>query len=248
MSVFSFGRAGLTLLLASQLAACVVPNAAPTAAPAPIAEPATGPTIPRTKAEIQAANFISVADRVEPVAEALCRRTPGPRNCDYTIAVDSRTSLPPNAYFTLDERGRPFVVFTVSLIAMARNPDELAFVMGHEAGHHIADHIPRRLSEARSGAILAGVIAEAAGLSGEEVRQAQGAGAEIGARRYSREFELEADALGAEIAFLAGYDAVLGAGFFDRLPDPGDKFLGTHPPNRERQSVVRNTVRQLSGS
>lgn len=232
-------------LLVTQLAACVVPQ--PVVAP-PVTEGEAAETPLSARAKAQAATFVAVADRVEPVAEALCRRTAGPRNCDYLIAVDSRTALPPNALFTVDERGRPLIVFTVSLIAMARNADELAFVMGHEAAHHIADHIPRRQSDARSGAILAGVIAQAAGLSSEEVRQAQGAGAEIGARRYSRDFELEADALGAEIAFLAGFDAVLGAGFFDRLPDPGDRFLGTHPPNGERKGVVRATVQRLSGS
>ncbi len=246
MSPSPFARAGLALLLATQLAACVVPEARLSDAP-PAIDPVAGAAPPTTRAEAQAASFIAVADRVEPVAEALCRRTSGRRNCDYAIAVDSRTALPPNAYFTVDDRGRPYIVFTVSLIAMARNPDELAFVMGHEAAHHIADHIPRRQSEARSGAILAGVIAQAAGLTGDEVREAQGVGAEIGARRYSREFELEADAIGAEIAFLAGFDAELGAGFFDRLPDPGDKFLGTHPPNDERQSIVQQTVRRLSG-
>jgi Zn-dependent protease with chaperone function len=243
MSLISLGRFSLALLLATQLAACVVPTTAPPA------EPPVEPVSPVfTTAKAQAASFIAVADRVEPVAEALCRRSRGFGNCDLVIAVDGRANLPPNAFFTLDRAGRPLIVFTVALIASARNADELAFVMGHEAAHHIADHIPRRQSDARSGAILAGVIAQAAGLSVEEVQQAQGVGAEIGARRYSRDFELEADAIGAEIAFLAGFDPILGASFFDRLPDPGDQFLGTHPPNGERKSVVRATVARLSGS
>lgn len=247
MSHVSLGRTVLALTAALFLTACIVPETAGPVAPAPV-DPAPVAPLPAgdAKAEKLAATFIAVVDRVEPVAKALCRRAPGPTNCNYVIAVDSRVELGPNAYFTLDERGRPYIVFTLSLLAMARNADELAFVMGHEAGHHIADHIPRRQSEMRSGAILAGVIAQAAGLSSEEVKQAQGVGAEVGARRYSREFELEADALGAEIALRAGFDPVLGAGFFDRLPDPGNKFLGTHPANSERQGVVRDTVRKLT--
>ena len=39
----------------------------------------------------------------------------------------------------------------------------------------------------------------------------------------------------------------MGTGFFDRLPDPGDRFLGTHPPNAERKAVVAATVRQMQG-
>jgi predicted Zn-dependent protease len=65
---------------------------------------------------------------------------------------------------------------------------------------------------------------------------------------YSKEFELEADALGAEIALIAGFDPLRGTGFFDRLPDPGDKFLGSHPPNRQRKALVAATVRRLQGS
>lgn len=244
MSHILSGRLAVAFLLTTQLAACVSPGMPPSLPEAPVA---TTPPVSET-ARMQAAQFIAVADRVEPVAEAFCRRNRSFGNCDFTIAVDSRTNLGPNAFFTLDPAGRPFIVFSVALIADARNADELAFVIGHEAGHHIADHIPRRMSDARSGAILAGVIAQAAGLSGAEVEQAQGIGAEVGARRYSKEFELEADAIGAEIALLAGYDPVLGAGFFDRLPDPGDKFLGSHPPNSERRLVVRATVDRLNGA
>jgi hypothetical protein len=29
------------------------------------------------------------------------------------------------------------------------------------------------------------------------------------------------------------------------LPDPGDRFLGTHPPNAERKALVRQTVARL---
>ena len=99
-----------------------------------------------------------------------------------------------------------------------------------------------------SGALLAGVLAQASGMSAEEVKAAQDMGAEVAARSYSRDFELEADALGAEIALVAGYDPVRGSGFFDRLPDPGDRFLGSHPPNAERKALVAATVRRLRGS
>ena len=36
----------------------------------------------------------------------------------------------------------------------------------------------------------------------------------------------------------AGYDPRIGALYFARIPDPGDRFLGTHPPNADRQRVV----------
>jgi predicted Zn-dependent protease len=235
-------RFPLIAALLISLGGCVSPYPAPpTIAPA-------APGAPVPAAEAAARNFIAVVDRVEPIAENFCRKRGVARNCDFRIVVDDRPGQPPNAFQTLDKAGRPVVGFTLALIADARNPDELAFVLGHEAAHHIAGHIPKRQDQALSGALLAGVLAQASGLSPEEVRAAQDLGAEVAARSYSKEFELEADALGAEIALIAGYDPIRGAGFFDRLPDPGDKFLGSHPPNAQRKALVAETVRRLRGS
>ena len=77
------------------------------------------------------------------------------------------------------------------------------------------------------------------------VRTAQRVGAQVGARSFSKEFELEADALGTVITARAGYDPVRGAQFFTRIPDPGDRFLGTHPPNAARIEIVRKTAAGL---
>ena len=207
--------------------------------------PATGPVF-ATSPQQAVSQFVSVIERVEPVAEAMCRERAQPGvNCDLQIVVDSNPGLPPNAFQTVDRRGRPIVGFTLALIADARNADEIAFVMGHEASHHIAGHIPKREETAMAGALVAGVLAQASGADPEAIRAAQDLGAQAGARSYSQEFELEADAMGAEIAFRAGFDPITGSGFFDRLPDPGDRFLGTHPPNAQRKALVRRVTERL---
>lgn len=235
-------RLPLILGLALALGGCVTSYPAPSPVTQPTETASTLP--PRAAAE----TFLSVVAQVEPVAESFCRSRRTVQNCDFRIVVDDRPGQPPNAFQTLDRSNRPVIGFTLALIADARNADELAFVLGHEAAHHISGHIPKRQDQALSGAVLAGVLAQASGLSPDEVRAAQNIGAEVAARSYSREFELEADALGAEIAFRAGYDPVRGTGFFDRLPDPGDRFLGSHPPNAERKALVISTVRRLRGS
>ncbi len=231
----------IAVLLA--LGGCVATYPAPVPVIAQIA-----PAAPTQSARAAAETFVSVVERVEPVAERFCRSQGVATSCDFRIVIDDQPGQPPNAFQTLDKFNRPVIGFTLALIADARNADELAFVLGHEAAHHVSGHIPKRQDQAMSGAILAGVLAQASGLSAEEVRAAQNFGAEVAARSYSREFELEADALGAEIAYLAGYDPMRGTGFFDRLPDPGDKFLGSHPPNAERKARVAATVRRLQGS
>lgn len=234
-------RLPLLAVLLLALGGCVASYPAPPALP-----PAPAGQVQPARAAAE--TFLTVLGRVEPVAESFCRQRSVSANCDFRIVVDDRPGQPPNAFQTLDRTGRPVIGFTLALIADARNPDELAFVLGHEAAHHIAGHIPKRNDQALSGALLAGVLAQASGLSPDEIRAAQNMGAEVAARSYSKEFELEADALGAEIAFVAGYDPVRGSGFFDRLPDPGDKFLGSHPPNAQRKALVVATVRRLQGS
>lgn len=227
------------LVMAAVLSGCVqtVVTPLPTAIPAAEAPPGSPEAAART--------FTEVVDRVAPVATEVCRQRTRGQNCNFLIAVDDRPGAPPNAFQTLDDYGRPVLVFTLALIADARNADELAFVMGHEAAHHIADHIGRQQTEALTGAIVAGTLASLSGADAASIRAAQDFGAQVGSRRYSKDYELEADALGTEIAWRAGYDPLRGAQFFARLPDPGDRFLGTHPPNAQRYEVVRQTMARL---
>lgn len=238
-------RCGAILAVCLVLAGCVQPVAGPVSAPMP--QVAMVP--PQLSPQAAAENFITVVDRVEPVAEALCRdRTRGQADCDLQIVIDRRMDMPPNAFQTLDEAGRPVVGFTLALIADARNADELAFVLGHEASHHILGHIPRQQQTAMTGAVLGSVLGQITGADAAGMEEWQRIGASVGARRYSKAFELEADALGAEIAYYAGYDPVLGAGFFSRLPDPGNEFLGSHPANAQRQAQIAAVVARLKAA
>ncbi|MEZ5684732.1 MAG: M48 family metalloprotease [Paracoccaceae bacterium] len=72
------------------------------------------------------------------------------------MVVDDRPDQPANAFQTEDKYGRPVVGFTLGLIAEAANRDELAFVMGHEAAHHIAGHLQSKTRDAVAGALILG--------------------------------------------------------------------------------------------
>ncbi len=227
------------LLLVLLAAGCAVaPGPTP---PAPARAAPDGLPSPRQAVQ----NFITVVRRVEPVAEAACRSNAPRLNCDFQILVDDDPRQPPNAFQTIDRRGRPVVVFTIGLIAEARNQDELAFILGHEAAHHIEGHIPRQQESALRGAVLFGVLTGLGGGDEAAIRAAQDIGATVGARTYSKDFELEADRLGTVIAHRAGYDPVRGAAYFFRVQDPGNVFLGTHPPNAARVDIVRRTAATL---
>lgn len=238
-------KTALALIAATFVGACDVP---PTATgPSPSAEtPVQASTADRTLSGSQAArSFVRVVRTVEPVAERECRARTSGVNCDFNIVVDDRPGQPANAFQTLDDKGRPIVAFTLALIADARNEDELAFVLGHETAHHIAGHIERQQQNAVVGAVISAGLATLGGGDATAVRKAQQVGAQVGARSFSKEFELEADALGTIITARAGYDPIKGAEFFRRIPDPGDRFLGTHPPNAARIEIVRQTAAGL---
>ena len=196
-------------------------------------------------ARTNARSFVRVVSILEPVAERECRAQTTNVNCDFNIVVDDRPDQPANAYQTLDRQGRPIIAFTLALIADAQNEDELAFVMGHEAAHHILGHIGRQQQNAVAGAVIFAGLATLSGGDASSVESAQRLGAQVGARSYSKDFELEADSLGTIITKRAGYDPLRGAEFFTRIPDPGDKFLGTHPPNAARINTVRKTAAGL---
>ena len=237
-----FRKTAAVLSALALLAACEPAPILP-AEPLPRAQPL--PASPRLNSSQAARAFVQVVRRVEPVAERECRARTSGVNCDFNIAVDDRPNQPANAFQTLDRQGRPVIFFTLPLIADARNVDELAFVLGHEAAHHIAGHINRQQQNAVAGAVIFAGLATLSGGNADAVRTAQQLGAQVGARRYSKDFELEADALGTIITARAGFDPLRGAEFFFRIPDPGDRFLGTHPPNSSRIDVVRRTVAGL---
>lgn len=231
------------LTVAMVLAGCVgpmeVPQAPRPAANAPLVSAPVG------QAPATARNFAQVVERIKPVAEQECRRQRPGVNCDFLIVIDDRPGQAPNAFQTLDRSGRPIIGFTVALLNELSNADELAFVMAHEAAHHIAAHIPRQQQNAAAGAVVFAGLASLTGADVGAIRTAQDLGATVGARTYSKEFELEADAIGTVLAARAGFDPVRGALFFNRIPDPGNRFLGTHPPNAERLAVVRRVAAGL---
>ncbi|MBW7922147.1 MAG: M48 family metalloprotease [Rubellimicrobium sp.] len=222
---------------------------------APVAAPPGDAIIiapaPEAGAEVdlqaQARTFVATLSTLVPVATSECAaRTPAGTNCDFRILVDDRPGMPPNAFQMRDDAGRPVIGITLALIAEVGNADELAFIISHEVAHHILGHLDLQSRNAAIGAAALGQLAQTLGASDPgTVRQLQQLGAEVGARTYSRDYELEADRLGTVIAYRAGFDPLRGAQFFARIPDPGNRFLGTHPPNAARVAVVRQVMAGL---
>lgn len=219
------------------------PPGAATSAPPQLPPPA--PTHSGTP-DAAARTFVQVMRRMEPAVRQDClQRRTRPISCNFTFVVDDRPGMEPNAFQTVDRNGDPIVGFTLSLIAQTRNADEIAFVVGHEAAHHILNHLDRRSGAATAAAVVLGTIASAYGSDPGAVERAQQIGASVGSRYYSREWELEADYLGSIIALNAGFNPVNGARLFERIPDPGNHVLGTHPSRAQRITQVARAVNDV---
>lgn len=218
------------------LAGCAL--SAPVVPPAPV-------DAPTTESGVSLAGFLEVVSRTRPMAGAVCREASPHLDCDFIILVDDRPGQPANAFHMRDQRGRPIIGFTTAFITELENPDEIALVLGHEAGHHIADHIPRLQREAYAGAVMGGLVATLSGLDRASARELVQASAIMRSRRYSQEFEIEADRIGTLIAYRAGFDPWRGAGLLRRSPDPDNRYLATHPPNAERLRAIERTLARI---
>ncbi len=122
------------------------------------------------------------------------------RPWDYAVFLDEA----PNAFVLPGGH----VGVTVGLLAVVENDDQLAAVIGHEAGHVVARHAAERVSQQRTSQILLGIAGAAAGGSdfGRLVKDHGGDAAKFGVLLpFSRKQELEADRLGVDYMQRAGY-------------------------------------------
>lgn len=220
---------------------------------AALQDPARG--VPKGMSE---ANFRRTVQRVAPVAKQFCiDHITRKATCDMRITLDM-TDANPNAFQYYQGNGQPVIQVNGGLLRRMRSEDQLAFVLGHETGHHIAAHIDKSQQQAAAGAIILGSLMAAAAAQNPYASQQQiqhsvdsgvVAGAAIGSLSYSKTYELEADVIATYIAESAGYDAEEGATFFAQDAaasnmDGTKSFWGTHPADEKRMAMVSAAMRQ----
>ncbi|WP_295042912.1 M48 family metallopeptidase [uncultured Paracoccus sp.] len=239
-----------------------VDDTASSRASAMFAEAKAAPPRKAAAASTAEARFARVSARIQPVAEQLCKTELAAKgtDCRVNLALD-RQRKDRNAYFSYDgpANTRPMIRFTLPMLQDVESDDEVAFILGHEYGHLIGQHIVKQQQQALAGALILGAVtayanAEAASAGQSYDPNAVGRNMEIGAAigqvAYSQTYELESDMLGTRIAAAAGYDPVQGAKFFARDEAARSQngqlsFWGTHPADSKRLAVVLATVDQM---
>ncbi|HJP91572.1 MAG TPA: M48 family metalloprotease [Pyrinomonadaceae bacterium] len=138
-----------------------------------------------------------------------------------------------------------FFYVNKGLILIADNEAELAGVMAHEISHVIARHAVENQTKANlmqygtlTGIILLG------GIPGMVLQNTAGIGMMTAFMKFSRSAEAEADKLGTEYLYAAGYDPTAMATMFEKLEAKNKKKPGTiakifadHPAPADRRAA-----------
>jgi Zn-dependent protease with chaperone function len=135
------------------------------------------------------------------------------------------------------------------MIEAARTEGEMAGVMAHEISHVALRHGTAQASKGQKYSILGG-IAGIAGtiLGGPGVGQLAQAPFAVYLLKFSREYETEADILGAQIMARAGYDPRDLANMFqtiERQGGGGGGFLSDHPSASDRYARINREAEAL---
>jgi predicted Zn-dependent protease len=132
-----------------------------------------------------------------------------------------------------------FVFITGGLLDLCkRDPNEIAFFLGHEIGHILRGHARDHLT---ANTFLNAVMSRLPA-AGQLLRQ-------VISKGYSKSMELEADQEAARLAAAAGFDARVSAYALTRLakaaPDPSGvaEYLSSHPPISERVRELEKCLR-----
>lgn len=138
------------------------------------------------------------------------------------------------------------------MIESARGEGEMAGVMAHELAHVALRHGTAQASKGQKYGTAAGIL----GILGQVIGGPAGAAAQIAGQgigvyflKFSREYETEADILGAQIMARAGYDPMDLANMFRTIEQQGGGssggFLSSHPSPANRYARIQQEARML---
>jgi beta-barrel assembly-enhancing protease len=138
------------------------------------------------------------------------------------------------------------------LILAADNEAELAGVMAHEIAHVSACHAAREMSRSQLMNLASIPLIFVGGGIGYAAQSLAGLAMPFGFLKFTRSFESEADFLGVEYLYKAGYDPQALTAFFEKVralekTKPGTlaKAFETHPQTPDRIARTQQEINTL---
>jgi predicted Zn-dependent protease len=147
-----------------------------------------------------------------------------------------------------------FFYVNSGLILAADNEAELAGVMAHEIGHVAACHVAREQTRGNivNLASIPLIFVPGGWAVYEGTQAALGIGVPLTFMKFSRNFEAEADFLGMEYMYKAGYDPQSFISFFEKIEAQEKKKPGTlakafssHPMTPDRVASAQNEMKTV---
>ncbi len=145
-----------------------------------------------------------------------------------------------------------FFYVNTGLIELAEDEAELAGVMAHEIAHVAARHGTRSATRAQLVQFATIPLLFVGGWAGYGIQQAANFAIPMTMLKFSREFEEDADFLGVQYMYKAGYDPASMVQFFERLKAKEKKkknfvarAFSSHPMTKSRIKKVQKTIDEL---
>ncbi len=137
------------------------------------------------------------------------------------------------------------------LILAADNEAELAGVMAHEIAHVAARHATKNMTRSEIWNIASIPLMFVGGPAGYAIAEVASIAVPMTFLKFSRDAEREADLLGLEYDYAAGYDPEAFVQFFEKLNADEKKkhnklakMFSTHPMNADRVTAAQNEIRE----
>ncbi|PWT88182.1 MAG: peptidase M48 [Blastocatellia bacterium] len=145
-----------------------------------------------------------------------------------------------------------FFYVNSGLILLADNEAELAGVMAHEIAHVAACHVARENTRGQLMNLASIPLVFIGGGVGYAIRDVVAIAIPMNFLRFTRGFEMEADFLGLEYLYKAGYDPQAFTAFFERVQAMEKKKSGTlakafdtHPQTGDRLAKSQLEIQTL---
>src|SRR5437870_7140925 len=145
-----------------------------------------------------------------------------------------------------------FFFVNSGLILKADNEAELAGVMAHEIAHVAARHGTRQATRGTIINYASIPLIFMGGWTGYAIRQGAGLAIPLGFLKFSRGFESEADMLGLEYMYKAGYDPTSFVDFFEKIetlekrkPGTMAKVFSTHRMTDDRIRNAQKNIQEI---